>query len=256
MATYATIEDVRREFKSLLDEGSVMTFDKIVEFLLQANAVINSHVGTLYQVPITGTAPINQIDTFTISAANDATEYFFTVAAFGVFKQYKFTSGTGATLASIRDGLVNLINDDKNRLIEATAGAGGTFTTESRAIGVAYILSALSTGPGELTSVASQAAVLGDYGLRLLRKIETELAACKVAEIMKTKIAARLENSGVRQEIKDGSCGALARSQLKAIQKGTVKLAGADLVNPGGGLESYAEQNNNEGEFKIQTRQW
>lgn len=253
METYASIDDVRREFKSVLDAGSVITSDKIIEFLLQANAVINSHIGTLYQTPLTGTPPINQQDTITVDTANNSTDYLFKITAFGQTTEYKINSGAGATLNSIVLALVAVINADNDRLIEIVSQTTGTFTIESRALGISYSLSDLNA---DLSSVNDTVAVLGSYGLRLLRKIETELAACKVATILKTKISKKLDASGVKQDIKDGSCASRAMSQLKAIQKGNLKLDEGDLISPGGGLESFTEQTGYEATYQRDVKQW
>ena len=252
MSLYSSIADVRREFKSVLDSGTVITNDKIVEFLYQANALINSYIGSVYSVPLTGNASVSQADNITVSTVADATEYKLLINAHGVEKIYSYTSGAGATANSILSGILALIEADKDALVDGEV-VGSALTVESKIVGGAYTIGNEST---DLVIVNTVAAVTGSYGLRLLRRIESELAACKIAEILRTKVAKKLESSAVKQEIKDGSCWARNIAMLKEIKKGSMKLDGAELETTGGGLESFGQACGFEGDFDRESKQW
>ena len=252
MSTYATVTDVRREFKSVLDKGTVVTDDKILDFLLQANSEINSYIGTRYTVPISGTVPVNQITEITITTAIDATLYVVSVLTNGVTKTHSFTSGSSATKTTIRDGIIAKINSDKDRLVEASTSGTDKLLLESRVIGILFVV----TLNANMTQVDTQTSVLGSLGLRLLRKIEGELASCKIARILRVKVAKALDKSEVRQDIKDGSCAAQAFKQILDIQDGKIILEDAALISPSGGLESHNQLNNFEPFFDIEKKQW
>ena len=252
MSLYSNIQDVKREFKGLLSEGNVMTDDRILEFLLQANSVINSYIGTIYSVPVTGAASVNQIDTISIDTITDSIDYSFKVSGGGVTREYKINSGVGATASTIATALQDAVNNDFNSIVTAIASAS-SIQLESKVIGLAYTVLDLTA---EISLVNDQAAVLGSQSLRLLRKIESNLAACKVASILQTKVAKKLATSGVNQDIKDGSCAAKALAMLKDIQDGKASLGDAELADGTGGLTSHNSTENYEGYFKVQTRQW
>jgi len=250
--TYSTIDDVRREFKSVLEQGTIITDDKIVEFQLQMFATINSYIGTRFVVPVVGTNPVNKKDTITFSAAVGASEIkTVQTVAQGQTKTYSYTT-LGADSAQVqRDALLALIVADSNRIVEAVASGTDDLVLESRVLGFAY--TATVSGAVIVNNVA---AVLGSSSVRLLRRIETELTACKIASILRTKVAEKLSASGVRQDIKDESCGKMALSLLKDIQDGTAELEDASLVNTGSGLESHNQKTGYEGFYSVEKRQW
>jgi len=248
--TYSLVSDVRNEFKSVLDQGTVMTDNKIVEFQLQHFALINAYAGTRYTVPITGTTPVDQSDTISFTLASGAGEVkTVSVSAQGISKSYSYTT-LGADTAEVqRDAILALINADKDRLIEVVASGTDDITASSRVYGFAYTLGVTGTG---VSFANVTAAILGSPALRLLRKVETELTACKIAAILKTKVAEVLLPSGVRQEIKDGTCAKMAMQILKDIQDGKLLLEDATLISSGGGLESSAYA----GTFEVGVKQW
>ena len=125
---------------------------------------------------------------------------------------------------------------------------GNDLVIESKVLGLAYTV----TAGANVTATNTQVAVLGSTALRLLRKIESELVACKIAGILKTKVADKLQASGVRQDIKDESCGKQALAMLKDLQDGKAVLEDVSLASSGGGLESSAYA----GTFQKDVRQW
>lgn len=252
--TYSLSSDVRREFKSLLDEGTVITDDKIVEFQLQSFSVINSYLSTRYSVPITGTSPVNQQDTVSFTAAAGAGEVKeLKITADGKTKTYSYTTVGADSATVIRDAIKTAVNADKNRFIECEASGAGDLVISSRVLGYAYGVAVTGTGVSFVNNVA---AVLGSSALRVVRKIETELVACKIASILKTKVAQKLETSGVRQDIKDESCGKQAMQLLMDLQKGNAMLEDTPLVSQSGGLTDYNYANGYEGKFDIERKQW
>lgn len=246
--TYSLTSDVRREFKSVLEEGDVVTESKIIEFQLQYFSMINSYLGTRYVVPVTGTSPVNQKDTlvFTAAAGSGETRFFKTTTN-GNTRTYSYTSDAAKTSLEIATALLAILNADKNRIVEGSI-VGNDLVIESKVFGYAYTV----TVGTNVTATNNVVAVLGSSAMRLLRKIETELVACKIAGILKTKVAEKLSASGVRQDIKDESCGKQAMALLKDLQAGTAILDDVDLASSGGGLESSAYA----GTFKKDVRQW
>jgi hypothetical protein len=248
--TYSLISDVRREFKSLADNGQVITDAKIVEFQLQMQALIDAYIGTKYALPIAGTSPVNQQDTVSFTTAAGAGEpKTVKTTASGMTKTYTYTTVGADTDTVIRDAVLGLINADGNRIVDAVASGTGDIVLQSSVLGFAYVLAIAGTG---VSAVNNTVAVLGSSALRLLRKIETELTACKIASILKTKVAEKLNASGVRQDIKDESCGKQALAVLKDIQDGKAELESAELGNEGGGIESSSYA----GTFCIDKQQW
>lgn len=247
--TYSLISDIRREFKSILDKGTVVTDDKIVEFQLQFFAMINAYVGTRFTTPVTGTSPVNQQDTISFATAAGAGEFkTLTTTASGEVKTYSYTTLGADTDTVIRDAILALINADNDRIVEGVSSGSGDIILTSRVTGFAYALAVSGTG---VNAVNNAVAVLGSSALRLLRKIETELTACKIAGILKTKVAEKLTASGVRQDIKDESCAKQALMLLKDIQDGKL-LLDAPLISSGGGLESSSYANN----YERNVKQW
>lgn len=246
--TYSLTSDIRREFKSVLEEGDVVTESKIIEFQLGFFSLINSYLATRYSVPITGTSPVNQQDTlvFTSAAGSGETRLFKTTAS-GTTKTYSYTTDAAKTPLEIATALLAVLNNDKNRIVEGSI-VGSDLVIESKISGYAYTV----TGDVNVTITNDVVAVLGSGALRLLRKIESELVACKIAGILRTKVAQKLEASGVRQDIKDESCGKLAMAILKDLQDGKAVLEDVSLASSGGGLESSAYA----GTFKKDCRQW
>lgn len=249
--SYSTVNDVRREFKSVLEAGTVITDDKIIEFQLQNFSLINSYIGTRFSVPVSGSAPVNQKDTVSFTAASGPGEVkSITVTASGKSKTYSYTTiGTDSPTLQAT-GILASINADKDRAVEASL-SGADLILESRILGYAYDLAVSGVGVSFLNTVIAD---LGSPALRLLRMIETELTACKIASILKTKVADKLQNSGVRQDIKDETCGKAALALLRDIQSGKAVLD-ADLIpsaSGAGGLESsdYA------GTMKVGVDQW
>ena len=231
--TYSQTSDVRREFKSVLEEGDVVTESKIIEFQLQHFAMINSYLATRYSVPITGTSPVNQEDTLAFASAAGASEVrLFKTTASGNTKTYSYTTDAAKTPLEIATALLAVLNADKNRIVEGSI-VGNNLVIESKIMGFAYTV----TGDGNVTITNDVVAVLGSSAMRLLREIETELVACKIAGILKTKVAEKLSASGVRQDIKDESCGKQALAILKDLQDGKAVLEDAVLASSGGGLE-------------------
>lgn len=246
--TYSLTGDVRREFKSVLEEGDVVTESKIIEFQLQYFALINSYLATRYSVPITGTSPVNQQDTLAFaSAAGSGEVRFFKTIANGTTKTYSYTTDAAKTPLEIATALLAVLNADKNRIVEGSI-SGNNLVIESKVLGYAYTV----TGDGNVTITNDVVAVLGSSAMRLLRKIETELVACKIAGILKTKVAEKLSASGVRQDIKDESCGKQALATLKDLQDGKAVLEDVSLASTGGGLESSAYA----GTWKKDVQQW
>lgn len=246
--TYSLTGDVRREFKSVLEEGDVVTESKIIEFQLQYFALINSYLATRYSVPITGTSPVNQQDTLAFaSAAGSGEVRFFKTIANGTTKTYSYTTDAAKTPLEIATALLAVLNADKNRIVEGSI-VGNNLVIESKVLGYAYTV----TGDGNVTITNDVVAVLGSSAMRLLRKIETELVACKIAGILKTKVAEKLSASGVRQDIKDESCGKQALATLKDLQDGKAVLEDVSLASTGGGLESSAYA----GTWKKDVQQW
>lgn len=246
--TYSLTGDVRREFKSVLEEGDVVTESKIIEFQLQYFALINSYLATRYSVPITGTSPVNQQDTLAFaSAAGSGEVRFFKTIANGTTKTYSYTTDAAKTPLEIATALLAVLNSDKNRIVEGSI-SGSNLVIESKVLGYAYTV----TGDGNVTITNNVVAVLGSSAMRLLRKIETELVACKIAGILKTKVAEKLSASGVRQDIKDESCGKQALATLKDLQDGKAVLEDVSLASNGGGLESSAYA----GTWKKDVQQW
>lgn len=246
--TYSQTSDVRREFKSVLEEGDVVTESKIIEFQLQYFALINSYLATRYSVPVTGTSPVNQKDTLAFASAAGASEVrLFKTTASGNTKTYSYTTDAAKTPLEIATALLAVLNADKNRIVEGSIVAND-LVIESKIMGYAYTV----TGDANVTITNNVVAVIGSSAMRLLRKIETELVACKIAGILKTKVAEKLSASGVRQDIKDESCGKQALATLKDLQDGKAVLEDADLASSGGGLESseYA------GTWKKDIAQW
>lgn len=254
--TYSRVEDIRREFKSILEVGNVITTEKIIEFQLQMFAMINSIVGVRYTIPITGTQPVDQQDTITFIAAAGAGEVkTIKTEGNGAETSYSYTT-LGADSPTVqRDALLALIVADKNRIVEAVAVGTDKIVLTSKIFGFAYVLTLSDTG-ATMTSVNDTAAVFGSMGLRVLRKLEGELTACKIAGILKLKVAEKLKDSGVRQDIKEGTCFEALMKQLRDIADGVVNLDDADQETSGTGLESHNQATGFEGEFKIQTRQW
>lgn len=248
--TYSLISDVRREFKSVLEKGTVITDDKIVEFQLQMKSLIDAYIGTKYALPIAGTSPVNQQDTLTFTTASGAGEIkIVKTIVSGETKSYAYTTVGADSATVIRDAILALINADLDRLVEGEASGAADLVLTSKVLGFAFVLQVSGTG---VTTVNNVVAVLGSSALRLLRKIETELTACKIASILKTKVADKLQASGVRQDIKDESCGKQALSILKDIQDGKAELDTAELGVEGGGLESSAYA----GTYDISAKQW
>lgn len=246
--TYSQTSDVRREFKSVLEEGDVVTESKIIEFQLQYFAMINSYLATRYSVPITGTSPVNQEDTLAFASASGSGEVrLFKTTASGNTKTYSYTTDAAKTPLEIATALLAVLNADKNRVVEGSI-VGNNLVIESKIMGFAYTV----TGDGNVTITNDVVAVLGSSAMRLLRKIETELVACKIAGILKTKVAEKLSASGVRQEIKDESCGKQALAMLKDLQDGKAVLEDVSLASSGGGLESSAYA----GTWKKDVAQW
>ena len=52
--SYATPDNIQDEFKKLDLSGGIMTTAKVQEYLDQTDQIINSYLGTLYIMPITG----------------------------------------------------------------------------------------------------------------------------------------------------------------------------------------------------------
>ncbi len=246
--TYSLTSDVRREFKSVLEQGDVVTESKIIEFQLGFFALINSYLATRYSVPITGTSPVNQNDTIVSAAAAGSGEVRqFTIIANGSSKTYSYTTDAAKTALEISTALLAALNLDINRIVEGSI-VGDDLVVESKITGFAY---SVAVG-ANVTVTNNVVAVLGSSAMRLLRKIETELVACKIAGILKTKVAEKLSASGVRQDIKDESCGKLAMAILKDLQDGKAVLEDVSLASSGGGLESSAYA----GTFQKDVRQW
>lgn len=246
--TYSLTSDVRREFKSVLDQGDVVTESKIIEFQLGFFSLINSYLATRYSVPITGTSPVNQNDTLVFaSAAGSGEVRQFTISANGSSKTYSYTTDAAKTPLELATALLAALNADVNRIVDGSI-VGNDLVLESKIMGFAYTV---TTG-ANVTATNTQVAVLGSSALRLLRKIETELVACKIAGILKTKVADKLQASGVRQDIKDESCGKQALAILKDLQDGKAVLEDVSLASSGGGLESSAYA----GTWRVDQKQW
>lgn len=246
--TYSLTSDIRREFKSVFEEGDVVTESKIIEFQLGFFSLINSYLATRYSVPITGTSPVNQQDTLVFtSAAGSGEVRLFKITASGSTKTYSYTTDAAKTSLEIATALLASLNADKNRIVEGSI-VGSDLVIESKISGFAYTV----TGDVNVTITNDVVAVFGSGALRLLRKIESELVACKIAGILRTKVAQKLEASGVRQDIKDESCGKMAMAILKDLQDGKAVLEDVSLATSGGGLESSAYA----GTFKKDVRQW
>jgi len=246
--TYSLTSDIRREFKSVLEQGDVVTESKIAEFQLGFYSMINSYLATRYSVPITGTSPVNQKDTIASAAAAGSGEVRqFTITVGSSTKTYSYTTDAAKTSLEISTALLAALNLDVNRMVDGEI-VGNDLVIESKVLGLAYTVTAGSN----VTATNTQVAVLGSTALRLLRKIESELVACKIAGILKTKVADKLQASGVRQDIKDESCGKQALAMLKDLQDGKAVLEDVSLASSGGGLESSAYA----GTFKKDVRQW
>lgn len=246
--TYSLNGDVRHEFKSVLEAGTVITDDKIIEFQLANFALINSYLATRYSVPVTGTSPVNQKSTLVFTAAAGSGELYKVKTKMNeMVKVYEYTTDAAKTDLQLATQFASLINADKNRIVEAEV-VGNDLVLESRVLGMDFIVEATVNIAASIT----QAAVMGSQALRLLRKIETELVACKIASILKTKVADAVQASGVRQDIKDESCGKQALAILKDLQEGKAVLADVPLATASGGLESSAYA----GTFKTGVRQW
>lgn len=247
--TYSLVSDIRREFKSVLEEGTVMTDDKIIEFQLQNFSLINAYIGARYQVPVVGTAPVNQQDTVSFTPASGAGEVkSIKPTASGVTRIYSYTTVGADNELLQATALAAAINTDKNRSVDAEV-VGNTLVLTSRVVGYAYTLVVVGTG---VSFVNTAVADLGSDPIRLLRKIETELTACKIVGVLKTKVADKLQAAtGVRQDIKDESCGKLALSTLKDIADGKIKFdVLLTAVDGGLGSSEYA------GTYEVNKRQW
>lgn len=254
--TYSTVSDIRREFKSVLDNGNVITDSRIIEFQLQNYALINSHLGTKFTIPITGTAPVNQIDTITFVAAAGAGEVkTITISGNGSERDYIYITLGADTAEVIRDAIQVLILADKDKIVDETASSTDKLILESKVSGFSYTIVISGTGAPP-TSANDQVAVLGSNGLRMVRRLETELTACKIADILRVKVNKALTSSGVKQDIKDGSCGRLAIKSLKQLTTGEIELEDADLIQSGSGLESHNQINNFVPKFDRERRQW
>jgi hypothetical protein len=249
--TYSTVADIRREFKSVLEAGTVITDDKIIEFQLQNYSLINSYVGTRFSVPVTGAAPVNQQDKISFSTAGGAGEVkSVTITASGKSKSYSYTTIGADTPSQQATGILASINSDKDRVVEPSLD-GADLVLESRVLGFSYALAVSGAGVSFLNTVVAD---LGSTALRLLRMIETELTACKIAGILKTKVADKLQNSGVRQDIKDETCGKSALALLRDIQNGKASLDAEIIASTSGtgGLESSSYA----GTYQVGVRQW
>lgn len=246
--TYSLNGDVRREFKSVLEAGTVITDDKIVEFQLQNFALINSYLATRYSVPVVGTSPVNQKTQLVFTAAAGSGElYQVKVNMNEMKKTYSFTTTAAMTALQLAQQFNTQILADNNRLVEPEV-VGNDLVLEGRVLGMEFSTELTINIVGS----SLQAAVMGSQALRLLRKIETELTACKIAGILKTKVAEKMSASGVRQDIKDESCGKQALAVLKDLQDGKAVLEDIPLATTSGGLESSAYA----GTFKTGVQQW
>jgi hypothetical protein len=223
--TYSLNGDVRREFKSVLEAGTVITDDKIVEFQLANFALINSYLATRYSVPVVGTSPVNQKTQLVFTAAAGSGELYQVKTNMNEMKKtYSFTTLAAMTDLQLAQQFNTLILADVNRLVEPEV-VGNNLVLESKVLGMEF-----ST---ELT-------------------INIVGSSCKIAGILKTKVAEKMSASGVRQEIKDESCGKQALAILKDLQDGKAVLTDIPLATTSGGLESSAYA----GTFKVGVQQW
>ncbi len=253
MSLYSNVEDVRNEFKTLSKEGkNIITTSRILEYLGQANSLINSKIGTRYVTPVTGQKPVDQIDNISVDTVTDSINYVLTIEIEAYKREYIFTSGISATDQEIVDGLEALINKDDDRIIEVQSKTTASFKIKSKVMGLEY--SAVVSA--EMTLTNDTEAISGSNDLRLLRTIESGMAACKIAGIIRVKVAAALTDSKVRQDIKDGSCQAAFVKILNEIQKNQIDLEDAELNSEGGGLASFTQKNNVPKLFKRFVDQW
>lgn len=248
---YATFQDIQSEFKNLdfTKANQAVTLSEVNKFLQEADAVINSYLGTRYTVPISGTAPVAQSNTLQISTVADATDYTTTID----FTEFKINSGIGATATSIRDLIFDAINATTLVNVSVEKSGSDSYVLTSKTAGTPY---SLSFDAGQ-TQTATTANVLGDDSLKIIRKIAIDLVACRIAKILKVKVAQPLGKSGVRQDILDASCMKNALALLKDLQSGKASLGDDSLlISSGGGLESYGQANSVEPEFKRFVNQW
>ena len=75
--------------------------------------------------------------------------------------------------------------------------------------------------------------------LVLVKNIEIDMVAARVAKILQIKNAAILDGKGVRQEILDQSAYKNAIAYLKDLQAQKATLLDAAFVSSGSGMESY-----------------
>ena len=250
--TYAIPTDIRREFKSTLDAGSVITDSKINEFLLETDAIINSFIGTRYVTPVTGTSAVAQVETVTVDTAVDSTTYSIELLSNGVTTSISIDSGVGATTTTIKDALVAAVNGDKDAPVVAESTGAATYTLTALVPGLDFSL----TLDANQSSVAATANVAGSSALFLLRKIEIDIVACRVAKILKVKVAERLQSSNVRQDILDGGCASKAMKLLKMIKDGLLDLGDATAVDTSGGMQSRNQVNSYLGQIDRESTQW
>ena len=118
--TYATVDEIKEEFKNINFTTGVLTLSQIERFLQETDALINSFVGSRYQTPITGTQPVAQVTEVTVNTVLDSTQYTCTIDDV----EFSFTSGVGATDLQIRDGLLALIQASTS--IDVSAASGST----------------------------------------------------------------------------------------------------------------------------------
>ena len=98
--------------------------------------------------------------------------------------------------------------------------------------------------------------ITGTKALVLVKKIEIDLVASRVAKILQIKTAAVLDGKGIRQEIIDQSAYKNAMAFLKDLQAGKASLLDADFISSGSGVESYTQKYGYEATFQRGVDQW
>lgn len=244
--TYANKTDVKEEFKSVdLNNNTSISPAQVVRFLQETDSLINSYLANKYTLPISGTASVKQGDTVNVDAVVDNTLYTVTINGLDA----SYTSGIGATALQIRDGLKAAIN----QLFEAVTASDGSTNSEivlkSQVAGEGFGVSVganLSTTPVTLN-------VKGDERLDILRTIEVNIVACRIAKILKLKVN---NDEFTKQESTHCQAAGESMKYLKDLSTGKILLPGAGLISSGGGFGDYNYTNSVEPVMNKDINQW